>query len=106
MTSQGSHTTAPALKTFTFVPGLDLCAIDREGCPWFIARDVLTALDISVAGSNLDHLDGGDKVRLNLGLRGKSPWFIASDACKAARHVSDDNKANVAVGLRAGAVPC
>lgn len=36
------------MKTFKFAPGLELRVIDRDGEPWFVARDVCAALGFVV----------------------------------------------------------
>ncbi len=77
MTSQGNHMTAPALKTFTFVPGLDLRSIDREESPWFVARDALNALGLVATTTSLDGIEAEDKVRESLGMRGLAPWLVS-----------------------------
>jgi prophage antirepressor-like protein len=71
MTAQGM--TASALKTLTFVPGLDIRAIDRDGSTWFVARDALNALAINDATTSMAALDDEDKHRQSQGLRGLAP---------------------------------
>jgi hypothetical protein len=66
------------VQNFTFVPGVELRAIILEEQPWFMARDVLDALDITnTATSVLANLADEDKRRFSLGLPGKSPWLVS-----------------------------
>lgn len=40
------------MKTFQFVPGLSLRVVDREGEPWFVAKDVCDVLDLKPDATN------------------------------------------------------
>lgn len=49
------------MQTFKFAPGLELRVIDRDGDPWFIAKDVCEALGMDTSkkgtGPFIAHLD-------------------------------------------------
>lgn len=63
------------IKNFTFAPagsastGLELRVIDRNGEPWFVAKDVCEALGLDTAkgtGPRLAHLDPEETETINL----------------------------------------
>ena len=58
------------MKTFQFVPGMSLRVVDREGEPWFVAKDVCAALgmdtDKAGTGAYLSHLDANEVGEANL----------------------------------------
>lgn len=49
------------MKTFQFVPGLSLRVVDREGEPWFVAKDVAEILGLRDGSRAVEHLDTEDK---------------------------------------------
>jgi prophage antirepressor-like protein len=61
----------------TFIPGLSLRVIERDGKPWFVAADVCKALALSDTNMFLKGLPDAHKAKLNLGLRGQAPWLVS-----------------------------
>lgn len=56
------------IKKFTFAPGLELRVIDRNGEPWFVAKDVCAALVLSNPTVAVrQHVDSDDWSNLKLG---------------------------------------
>lgn len=56
-------------STFKFAPGLDLRVIDRDGDPWFVAKDVCEALSMKTekgTGQWLVGLDTHEKQTLRI----------------------------------------
>ena len=49
------------IKNFTFAPGLELRVIDRDGEPWFVAKDVRVALSLGNIASSIAILDDDEK---------------------------------------------
>lgn len=68
------------LSAFTFAPGLDLRTVMREGTPWFVAKDVCDALDLSDVTMSLAHLDSDERAKYNLGLRGLGASNIINES--------------------------
>ncbi|WP_295380146.1 BRO family protein [uncultured Pseudacidovorax sp.] len=64
------------IKTFEFLPGHILRVIERDGEPWFVAKDVCAALDLTDTGMAVKGLHADDKVQQSLGLRGQAPWLV------------------------------
>lgn len=65
------------IQTFDFTPGLSIRAIVKDGQPWFIAKEVCTALDHkNVSEAVADHVDPEDKSSVSLGLPGKAPLVV------------------------------
>ena len=54
------------LQTFTYAPGLSIRAIVKDGQPWFIAKEVCTALDLSNVSGSLAHLDADERNTIQL----------------------------------------
>lgn len=52
---------APAMKTFDFAPGISLRVIKKDGEPWFVAKDVQTALSLTNIAATLALLDSDEK---------------------------------------------
>lgn len=68
---------APAMKTFDFAPGISLRVIEKDGEPWFVAKDVCDALGLSDTHMALATVDSENKHQHSLGLRGRAPWIIS-----------------------------
>ena len=65
------------MKTFKFAPGLELRVIDREGSPWFVAKDVCSVLGVQNTTDALKkHVDADDRASLKLGLTGSAVNII------------------------------
>lgn len=71
--------TPTSLSVFSFAPGMDLRVIDREGSPWFIAKDVCDVLAIHTRDVrkvlDRDEVDelSVDSVHLTRGGKGRPP---------------------------------
>lgn len=64
------------IKTFEFIPGLSLRVVEREGEPWFVAKDVCNVLGIANTTQAAAVLDPEDKAMFNIGLRGSAPTLV------------------------------
>jgi prophage antirepressor-like protein len=49
------------MKTFDFAPGISLRVIEKDGEPWFVAKDVQTALGLTNIAATLALLDSDEK---------------------------------------------
>lgn len=67
-------------------PGLSLNVVDREGEPWFVARDVCDVLGIRDTGQALDSIHPTGKAVQTMGLRGSAPWTVNESGCSADHH--------------------
>lgn len=55
-----------ALSTFNFAPGMALRVIDRDGEPWFVAKDVCDVLGYTNVSAALSkHVDDDDRAPLD-----------------------------------------
>ena len=55
-----------SLSVYRFAPGMDLRSVIRGGEPWFVARDVASALDYSDAEAMTRRLDDDEKQNLQI----------------------------------------
>lgn len=58
------------LQHFEYLPGMNLRVLQKDGEPWFVAKDVCTALDIANPTDALKSLDQDERARFNLGRQG------------------------------------
>lgn len=72
--SPNTHT---ALTTFTFAPGLNLRALDKNGEPWFVAKDVCAATGHTNPTVAVQSLDADEVAKFNIGNR---PANIVSES--------------------------
>jgi len=68
------------MKAFQFVPGLDLRVIEKDGEPWFVAKDVCDALGMGNVSSALADLDPSERAKFNLGQRGLGAVNVVSES--------------------------
>ena len=61
-------------------PSLNLRAIEIDGEPWFIAKDVCDVLTLSDVTMALQRLDADERAKFNLGQRGLANVNIVSES--------------------------
>lgn len=65
------------VQAFEFAPGLRLRAVEINGNPWFVAKDVCSAMGyLNVAQTVRDHVDAEDKHIVSIGLPGRAPLIV------------------------------
>ncbi|MDF3822001.1 BRO family protein [Leptospira sp. 96542] len=71
------------LTSYDFAPGMALRVIEREGQPWFVAKDACGALGIVNMTQALEEINARDKSIHSIGLRGKAPWLVSESGLYA-----------------------
>ncbi len=70
------------LQSFDFAAGMSIQAIVQDGQPWFIAKDVCDALDITNSRDAVTALDADERrnVAISYGIRGNPNRTIVSES--------------------------
>ncbi|RQY08787.1 BRO-N domain-containing protein [Burkholderia stagnalis] len=56
---------------------MNLRAVERDGEPWFVAKDVCSAMGyLNVTQTVTDHVDADDKHIVSIGLPGRAPLLV------------------------------
>lgn len=58
------------LQQFEYLPGMNLRVLQKDGEPWFVAKDVCEVLELSNTTSALASLDPEERAKFNLGRQG------------------------------------
>jgi hypothetical protein len=89
MTTKPQHPLAEAvlahfgIKTFDYIPGLSLHAIERDGQLWFVAKDVCDALGyVNGPQALADHVDPDerDSISIRYGKRGNPVRAVVNES--------------------------
>ncbi|KAF1049356.1 BRO-N domain-containing protein [Xylophilus sp.] len=72
-----------AIKTFEFLPGHSLRIIERDGEPWFVARDVCRAIQHSNVSVAVQTLDADEEAKFNLGPTGPQVNIVSESGLYA-----------------------
>ena len=69
-------------RPFDFAPGMSLQAIVRDGQPWFVAKDLCDALDITNSRDAVTALDADERqtVAISYGIRGNPNRTIVNES--------------------------
>jgi len=71
------------LKTFEFMPGLNLRTLTIKGEPWFVAEDVCDAVALRPDNIHLKVQEDEIKSLQNSGLRGSAPLIVSESGLYA-----------------------